>query len=280
MATISALAQRSKSISSTFSSMSEMRCGSGVSAAMSGKAATGMLARLPSNGSECASPQKEISNFGLMRTMSAMCCLRAPLARTVSNFGSPEQRVEVEQLLVLIERIAIGHAGDEVTDLARKSASVVGKRILAPIGRHQLRLVHIGVEKIADDALSTLHDGKHTLVAIHAMREKSLQDAVLLPHLGAEGHHRRAQLADFLDRCGLEGAKLPATFGQHVADHRRNQPAHRLMDDARALEPRIGLEDLGQGRADKGVIAKIDNIEQAGPEPIIDVMRVIGDVIS
>ena len=38
---------------------------------MSGSAATGMLARLPISGSACSSPQKEISNFGLMRTMLA-----------------------------------------------------------------------------------------------------------------------------------------------------------------------------------------------------------------
>ena len=48
--TMSAAAQRAKSIGSTFSSISVMRCSGGVSAASSGKAATGSAARLPMNG--------------------------------------------------------------------------------------------------------------------------------------------------------------------------------------------------------------------------------------
>src|SRR5215813_10181144 len=148
-ATTSAFAQRSKSMGSTFSSTSVMRCGSGVSAAISGKAATGILARLPSKGSACSSPQKEISNLGLMRTMSAIdppLNYSNGLQRRAPSLRSAEQGIEVEQLFMLVEGIAIGHAGDEVAHLTGEAATVVSEGVFAPAGRHELRIVHIGLE--------------------------------------------------------------------------------------------------------------------------------------
>ena len=68
--TISAAAQRAKSIGSTFSSMRVMRCSGGVSAASSGNAATGSAERLPMNGKACSRPQNDTSKRGLMSTMS------------------------------------------------------------------------------------------------------------------------------------------------------------------------------------------------------------------
>jgi hypothetical protein len=44
----------------------------GVNAASSERAATGKFARFPKRGSACSMPQNDISNRGLIRTMSAM----------------------------------------------------------------------------------------------------------------------------------------------------------------------------------------------------------------
>ncbi len=70
--TMSARAHRSKSISSIFSSTRVSECPFGVKAASSGRHATGMLARLPSNGRACSKPEYETSNRGLIRMISAM----------------------------------------------------------------------------------------------------------------------------------------------------------------------------------------------------------------
>src|SRR5262245_38989919 len=190
-ATMSARAQRSKSIASTFSSMSVMRWGAGVSAASNGKAATGMLALLPSKGNACSRPQKEIWNLGLIRTMSAMTPPGAPLAIKSNGVrrqapSSSKQRIKIVKFFMLVEGVAICHAGDEIADLAGKAALVVGKRVFTPIGRQEFRVVHIGFEQIANNPLGACHNGKDPLMAVHAMREKHLQDAVLLLHLGAE----------------------------------------------------------------------------------------------
>jgi len=54
------------------SSITVTLCSGGVRAARSGSAATGMAARLNMKGNACSSPQNEISNRGLIRTISAI----------------------------------------------------------------------------------------------------------------------------------------------------------------------------------------------------------------
>ena len=70
--TMSAQEQRSKSMASTFSSIRVMSCPAGVKAASNGRQATGVAARLPMSGRTSSMPQNEMSNRGLMMTMSAM----------------------------------------------------------------------------------------------------------------------------------------------------------------------------------------------------------------
>ena len=47
-----------------------------------------------------------------------------------------EQRIEAEKSLMLLERIAIGHAGDEIADLAGLAHLVGEIAFLAPALRH------------------------------------------------------------------------------------------------------------------------------------------------
>src|SRR6201996_1660096 len=70
--TMSARANRSESIGSTFSSTMVTEWPAGVSAASSGRQAVGRLHFLPSSGSACSRPQYETWNCGLIRTISAM----------------------------------------------------------------------------------------------------------------------------------------------------------------------------------------------------------------
>ena len=70
--TISARRHRSQSIGSTFSSISVIVCSLGVSAASSGRQATGKFARLPTKGRANSMPQYDTSNRGLMITISAI----------------------------------------------------------------------------------------------------------------------------------------------------------------------------------------------------------------
>ena len=87
--TMSARSQRSQSIGSTFSSISVTVCSAGVSAARSGRHATGRLARLPRNGKAYSIPQYDTSNRGLMSTMSA-------IAKSTPNQGEiPGARKQV-----------------------------------------------------------------------------------------------------------------------------------------------------------------------------------------
>ena len=84
--TMSARAHRSQSIGSTFSSISVTVCSRGVSAASSGRHATGRLAGLPMNGNACSIPQYDTSKRGLMSTISAIVFLSLDL-RDLGNEG-------------------------------------------------------------------------------------------------------------------------------------------------------------------------------------------------
>ena len=72
---MSARAHRSKSIASTFSSISVTVCSVGRQRRQQRQAGDRQLARLPMNGRACSRPQYETSNRGLISTMSAIVCL-------------------------------------------------------------------------------------------------------------------------------------------------------------------------------------------------------------
>src|SRR6266404_8817949 len=135
--TMSASAQRAKSIGSTFSSIIVRRCPSGVSAANNGRAATGSTADLPIKGSACSRPQNDTSKRGLIKTMSA---IPPPPGRP-----DPAVRRLALDLQVLIggER-AHPHIGDRVLGDARadphQGAQIHDRREHRPIDRCLLYL--------------------------------------------------------------------------------------------------------------------------------------------
>ena len=51
-----------------------------------------------------------------------------------------------------------------------------------------------------------------------------------------------------------------AGFLYQIADHEVNQPAHRFMDEARRLEPRVAPRDLGEHGPDQGHLGPDDPV--------------------
>src|SRR6266446_10327810 len=136
--TMSALAQRPKSIGSTFSSMIVNWCPAGVSAANSGRAATGNAADLPINGSACSRPQNDTSKRGLISTISTIPPLRAG--------RDPERDRLALDLHVLVGRErAHPDIGDRVLGDARtdphQGAQIHHRREHRPLDRQLLDLV-------------------------------------------------------------------------------------------------------------------------------------------
>ena len=70
--------------------MTVIEWGEGVKAASNGSAPTGRFARLPKNGNAASRPQNDISNFGLIKTMSATArILRAFRRKVLTTISRP-----------------------------------------------------------------------------------------------------------------------------------------------------------------------------------------------
>src|SRR5216684_8380979 len=102
----------------------------------------------------------------------------------------------------------------------------------------------------------------------------------MVPHLLRKSRYRLPELAHLLD--GLYGARGEplAGFSDEVAHHAIDQPANRLMDQSRLIEPGIARADLGEHRTDERHLGEIGDGEEAGAQPVVDVMVVVGDVVG
>ena len=96
----------------------------------------------------------------------------------VSHFCGEVLR-RIGQPPVLGERVAVGHAGDEIAHIAD---IVLRRRLLPPFRRQRLKVVAIAREEIGDDALGALHDALDPGMAVDAGGEKGSQDVEVFGH--------------------------------------------------------------------------------------------------
>ncbi len=102
----------------------------------------------------------------------------------------------------------------------------------------------------------------------------------MVPHLLRKSRYRLAEPAHLLDGLYAALEEPVAGFGDEVAHHAIDQPANRFMDQARLIEPGIARADLLEHRADERHLGEIGDGEEAGAQPVVDVMVVVGDVVG
>ena len=86
--------------------------------------------------------------------------------------------------------------------------------------------------------------------------------------------------ADIVGAAGAAGRYEPLGTGDHVLDHAGDQPPHQFVDLPRGFDPGVTLCDLRQDVAQERDFPQVVDGEHAGPQPIIDVVGVIGDVVG
>src|SRR5262249_21899953 len=124
------------------------------------------------------------SAFVAARTLS-----RTAAKMFLSLIGSrrlTQFRGRVKKPRVLDERVAIGHAGDEIGDVARARGRIAAVDDLRPFRRHVVGLIPVVREQRANEALRVAHDAHDAIVAIHPRVKKALDGAVGLGHGGRE----------------------------------------------------------------------------------------------
>src|SRR6516164_1086975 len=192
--TMSARAQRSKSIGWTFSSTRVTVCSGGVSAASSGRLATGRIALTPRNGIACSRPQYEISKRGLIRTISAM----SPRLSPGSLFARwPGQRRR-GAAAILNQRAEDCRGAVDAGTLAAGRHHRLWHQL--PDQRNDLRFLFDGFEELLDQG-----NGQHPVLPQHVgLRPLSLGNLLELEFLALS-----AKLC-----------RVPVLLGDLNADHR------------------------------------------------------------
>src|SRR6516225_9865595 len=67
-------------------------------------------------------------------------------------------RGRVKKPRVLHQRVAVGHAGDEIGDVARARGRIAAVDDLRPFRRHVVGLFQVAGEQLAKEALGVAHD--------------------------------------------------------------------------------------------------------------------------
>src|ERR1051325_5961175 len=98
-----------------------------------------------------------------------------------------------KQPSVLLQRKAVGHSGNEISDLTRAPGGIERVEPFAPLGRHVLRRHEIAREQIAHHDLRLFHYADHARVAIHVGPEEVLEGAVGPGHQGGKADHHCAR---------------------------------------------------------------------------------------
>src|SRR6478735_12661075 len=100
------------------------------------------------------------------------------LAR-LTQFGSG-----VKQAPVLGERVAVGHAGDKVADIARIA---LGRRLVAPFRRERAGIAAVPAEEIGDHAFGIAHDPRDAGMSVDARYQEGAERVEVAAHGWGEG---------------------------------------------------------------------------------------------
>ena len=179
---------------------------------------------------------------------------------------------------MLGDREPVGHAGDIVGDGARALAVL---RLGGPFGRHGGRVAQVGVKQAPHDRVRLLADPFNVRMPVHAGDEKGLDIAIgrldggRLPDQRPPGGGDRFRTRD--PRFG----NPPPALADCVLDEPGDHAASQLMDRARLLQAGMEIVDLTHHAVDKrNRRAKLREREQTGAQAVIDVVRVIGNIVS
>src|SRR5262249_7374544 len=96
------------------------------------------------------------------------------------------------------ERVAVGHAGNEIRDVAGVSTRAGLWRLLAPFNRKCRRFAAVSLEKLRHDILGIAHDAHDAGVAVDAGEPEDTQRVELALHDFSEGNPRARRAANIV----------------------------------------------------------------------------------
>ena len=81
-------------------------------------------------------------------------------------------------------------------------------------------------------------------------------------------------------RCTPARSIRRERLGQHVADHDADHAADERVDGARRVEAGILGADRREDRRRQRLLLEVGERKQAGPQPVLQIVAIIGDVVG
>ena len=165
------------------------------------------------------------------------------------------------------------------TRRARAGASTPS-RPSRPLRRHVVRLHEEAGEQRAHHLLGVGHHGDDARVAVHAGPEERLDGAVGRGHHGREADHAAPAARTSSAEVGAAAPSrrtLSAITSSIIRPIRRRTSS--CVSRAGSM-PGILLAHLAQQAADHRHLREVGEREQLGAQPVVEVVRVIGDVVG
>ena len=181
---------------------------------------------------------------------------------------------------MLGERIAVGHASDEIGDAPRPRGVVEAREPLLPLLRQVGGMRAVTREQVAHHAGRLVHHAHDARMAIHMRLEEGFDSAIRLPHVRREAGNGRGGITYVIRRARAEPGKPPAGLGDDVIDEETDELPDQLMDKPMFVKARIGRTDAADDPAGQRHGGDIVDMKQRGAQAVVEVMGVVGDIVG
>nr|GEU28520.1 hypothetical protein [Tanacetum cinerariifolium] len=202
------------------------------------------------------------------------------LAAALVGHALPDFLEPFDNAPVFADRVAVGHAGNIVGNLARLPAQVARSAgLVLVIGRQQHRFRHEGIEQLAHDAAGLHAHAVDLVVAVQVLAQEALELGRILAH-GIGKADQRGRQPHVVEIARRHVGQQRARGDDQVVRQRRDQAAQRFVDGAPARQAREGpLHVLVQAGKEIDLLQLLDG-DQAGTQTVVDVVAVVGDFVG
>src|SRR5690606_4420736 len=120
----------------------------------------------------------------------------------------------------------------------------------------------------------------HDALPIYVRIEERLDLAVRGRDFGREGHHRRGGPADRIGIGRCQRRQPPLRLGDDVLDEARDYPPDQFIGGPVDFEPRMKSLDFIEQAGEEGQRPEILQSKEPCPQPVVDGVRIIGNVVG
>ena len=185
-------------------------------------------------------------------------------------------RVGVKKTAIFAERKSVGHPGDIVRGGAGALPLARPRR---PFPRHRLWPRQIRREQPTNDRVGLFADALDLGMPIHTREQEPLDVAVGCFDFGRKADQRPARFSSVASARDPGVGDPAARFRYDVLDEARDDAPRELVDRARSSDSdaRVRFRPPARRQRDEPDIVQA---EQARAQAVVDVVRVIGDVVG